>query len=192
MFETEGYSVTIKARTVRTVNSAFLRFPGLLYDIGVSPHRDEVVSVKVELDTNPPSGAQYETTIVRKYVTVNLLHFDKASMLAGKLHALLNRRYTKGRDIYDLVWFLSDRTWPAPNLELLNAALVQTRWEGTPVTPNNWRDILIARLDDLKWNSVGPDVSPFLERPHDIDLLTRENCIKLIRIQPIARTQPRL
>jgi hypothetical protein len=37
------------------------------------------------------------------------------------------------------VWYLADRTWPAPNLDLLNAALKQTGWEGPPLTVSNWR-----------------------------------------------------
>ena len=50
--------------------------------------------------------------------------------LAGKLHAPLRRSHAKGRDIYDLLWNLSDPNWPQPNLVLLNNALAQTNWEG--------------------------------------------------------------
>lgn len=181
MFEAEDYAVDIKIKVAKNVNSAFLRFRGLLYDLGISPHKGEVVSVKVELDTNPPVGASYETTLVRKHVTLNLFHHDRASLLAGKLHAILNRKYTKGRDIFDLVWFLSDATWPAPNLVLLNSALAQTGWKGNVVSAENWRNILIARLEGLDWKGVARDVSPFLERPNDLVLLTRENCVCLVR-----------
>lgn len=62
---------------------------------------------------------------------LNLLHYDKSSLLAGKLHAVLTRKYTKGRDLYDLMWYLSDPTWPAPNLIQLNNALKQTGWNKT-------------------------------------------------------------
>jgi predicted nucleotidyltransferase component of viral defense system len=53
-----------------------------------------------------------------------LQHHDRASLLAGKLHALFQRRYVKGRDLYDLMWYLSDPNWPEPNLTLLQNALV--------------------------------------------------------------------
>ena len=49
---------------------------------------------------------------MRRHVTLRLHHHDRASLLAGKLHAILQRPYTKGRDLYDLIWYLSDPTWP--------------------------------------------------------------------------------
>jgi hypothetical protein len=35
------------------------------------------------LDTNPPAGAHIENSIVRRHVTPNLCHYDKASLLTG-------------------------------------------------------------------------------------------------------------
>jgi len=53
-------------------------------------------------------------------LTLQLVKTDRAFLLAGKLHAILQRPYTKGRDVYDLLWYLSDPQWPPPNLTLLN------------------------------------------------------------------------
>jgi hypothetical protein len=121
----------------------------------------------VEIDTNPPLGAEVASTVVRRHVTLNLRHHDKASLLAGKLHAVLARRYTKGRDIYDLIWYLSDRTWPGPNIELLSNALKQTGWDGLEVTPANWRTLVSHRVEALQWKQIIRDVEPFLERNED-------------------------
>ncbi len=92
----EGYVFDFKVAERYSVHSAFVRFRGLLYELELSPNHDEVISVKVEIDTNPPTGVGLETTIIRRHVTLNIQHHDKASLLAGKLHALLQRRYTKG------------------------------------------------------------------------------------------------
>jgi len=46
-------------------------------------------------------GATLETTVVRRYVTLQLQHHDRASLLAGKLNAVLTQPYLKGRDLYD-------------------------------------------------------------------------------------------
>ncbi len=43
--------------------SAFIRFAGLLYDLGLSPHADQVLAVKLEVDTMPPQGAGLTTTV---------------------------------------------------------------------------------------------------------------------------------
>jgi hypothetical protein len=136
----EGYRIELKVNDRKVVHSAFVRFPGLLYELGLSPHRDEVLAVKIEVDTNPPAGAGLATTVVRRHVILQLQHHDRASMLAGKLHAILQRPYAKGRDLYDLLWYLSDPTWPAPNLVLLYNALRQTGWTGVRSVriPGGW------------------------------------------------------
>jgi hypothetical protein len=177
----EGYALELKANDKRTIHSAFIRFSGLLYELGLSPHRSEVLAVKIEVDTNPPAGAGLATTVVRRHLTLQLQHHNPASLLAGKLHAILQRSYIKGRDLYDLLWYLSDATWPPPNLTLLNNALRQTGWSGKPLSEDNWRAVLRKRLQVISWERVGDDVRPFLEQGADPGLLVRENMMSLLR-----------
>ncbi len=179
-FAVEGYTATLKVSDQRTVHSAFVRFVGLPYELELSPHRDEVLAVKIEVDTNPPAGAVLATTLVRRHVILQLHHYDRASMLAGKLHAVLQRPYTKGRDLYDLLWYLSDRNWPPPNLVLLNNALRQTGWTGPEVNEENWRRVLADRLQRLNWARVADDVRPLLEPGVDPNLLTLENLLRVL------------
>jgi predicted nucleotidyltransferase component of viral defense system len=110
----EGYRVDIRVADQKTVHSAFIQFAGLLYEAGLSAHASQKLSVKIEVDTRPPAGAGLATTVVRRHVTLQLQHHDRPTLLAGKMHALLQRRYVKGRDLYDLMWYLSDRAWPEP------------------------------------------------------------------------------
>lgn len=170
----EGYAVTFRVSARKAVHSAFVRFPGLLHELGLSPHRDEVLAVKIEVDTNPPAGAGLATTVIRRYVTLHLQHHDRSSLLAGKLHAILQRPYLKGRDLYDLLWYLSDPDWPPPNLTLLNNALRQTGWAGPPLTERTWRATVCERLRGVAWERAADDVRPFLEPGADAGLLTYE------------------
>jgi len=179
--EVQGYQVSVKVNDQKTVHSAFVRFSGLLYELKLSPHADEVLAVKLEVDTNPPTGASLATTLVRHYTLLNLQHHDQASLLAGKLHALLQRPYVKGRDIYDLLWYLSDRNWPPPNLIMLNNALAQSGWDGPVMTPANWSSTLFTRIENLPWEQVLDDVLPFLSQQDEAALLTKENILQLIR-----------
>lgn len=48
----EGYEVEVKINDKRTVHSASIRFPGLLFELGLSRHPNEVFSIKIEVDTN--------------------------------------------------------------------------------------------------------------------------------------------
>lgn len=180
----EGYEITLKVNDRKVVHNAFVRFRGLLHQLRLSAHSDEVLAVKVEVDTQPPAGAGLEITLVRRYVTLRLQHHDKPTLLAGKLHALLQRRYLKGRDVYDLIWFLSDPTWPPPNFTLLNNALRQTGWSGPDVGEANWRDVVWQRLSRASWRRVVEDVRPFLEREADVALLTRENLERVLKRSP--------
>jgi hypothetical protein len=162
------------------MHSAFIRFPGLLHELGLSAQRTEVTAIRVKIDTRPPAGARCETTLVRRHVVVNLFHHDRASLLAGKLHALLSRPYVKGRDLYDLAWYLSDPSWPGPNLPMLSNALAQSGWTGPVVAPDSWRSLVKARLSRLDWRQAAADVQPFLERQADLALLAPESFSRLL------------
>lgn len=179
-FETEGYAVTLKVSDQKTVHSAFVRFPGLPYELGLSPHQSEELAVKIEVDTNPPAGAGLATTVIRRHVMLQIQHHDRASLFAGKLHAILQRPYTKGRDLYDLLWYLSDPNWPPPNLRLLNAALQQTGWAGPRLTAENWRLLLRDQLQQLNWKRVVDDVRPLLEPGANLDLFTLDNVMRAL------------
>jgi len=177
----EGYQVELKVNDQKNVHSSFIRFPGLLFELGLSPQRSEVTAVKIEVDTNPPAGAGLRTTVVRRFVVLQLQHHDKASLLAGKLHAILQRSFAKGRDIYDLLWYFSDPDWPQPNLILLNNALTQTNWNSGTLTEANWRDHVSVRLRNLNWNAIVEDVRPFVEPGFDLKLMTLANLEQVLR-----------
>lgn len=178
--EAQGYNLHLKVNDQKTVHSAFIRFSGLPYELNLSPHRDEMLAVKLEVDTRPPAGAMLETSLVRRHVLLNIQHHDRASWLAGKLHAILQRPYMKGRDLYDLIWYLSDRNWPAPNLMLLNHALAQTDWSGPNLALENWREVVRTRVEAVPFEQASMDVRPFLVSDEDIKLVSRENLLRLL------------
>jgi Nucleotidyl transferase AbiEii toxin, Type IV TA system len=176
----EGYAIELKVNDRKTVHSAFVRFPGLLNELGLSGQRSEALAVKLEVDTNPPVGAGLATTLVRRFVVLHLQHHDRASLLSGKLHAILQRSFAKGRDIYDLLWYLSDPTWPKPNLVLLNNALAQTNWSREKLTETNWRDLVGERLQRLDWSNIQADVRPFVEPDFDLTMLNLANLERVL------------
>lgn len=178
----EGYPIEISLNDKKTVNTAFVRFPGLLHEMRLSAMRNEALAIKLEVDTNPPECAGYATSVVRRYVILNLHHYDKPSLLAGKLHAILARPYTKGRDIYDLLWYLSDPAWPEPNLTFLNNALVQTDSLTRNLLPTTWKSEVWQKLQSLDWSDIQRDMRPFAEPSFDLNLLSLENFRKLLRV----------
>lgn len=176
----EGYVVSLRVKDDKPVHGAFVGFPGLLHEFGLSPHPDEAMSIKLEVDTRAPAGAELTTTIVRRPIVLRLQHHDRSSLFAGKLHAILARPYAKGRDLYDLMWYLSDPGWPQPNLTQLNNALRQTGWVHDELTEETWRQPLRQRLTGMDWSRIRQDVAPFIERSVELSLLQPDTFERLL------------
>jgi hypothetical protein len=163
-----------------TVHKAWIRVPGLLHDAGVSPMRDQNLSVKLEIDTLPPPGALLERTLVDRHRLLAVQHYDMPSLMAGKLHALICRRYPKGRDWYDLLWYRARRPPVEPNLILLQNALDQTEGSGV-VEASAWKQIVADKISSENLPKLLNDVAPFFELPEERSLFTQENMLAAIR-----------
>jgi len=175
-----GFDPQVAWNDRKTVHTGWVRLAGILKEAGLSAMPDEKLAIKLEIDMRPPLGARCERRIVSRYVTFFIQHYDLPSLLSGKLHAVITRKYAKGRDWYDLVWYLSQRPPVEPNIPLLQNALDQTKEEGT-FDAQSWRKLIRERLDSLDMKAIWDDVRPFLEQKRDEALLTRENLMGLMQ-----------
>jgi predicted nucleotidyltransferase component of viral defense system len=175
-----GYNLSVTYNDEKTVQSAFIKFDHLLFEAGISPHRKQKFSIKIEIDTNPPEGAGFETDIVNKYFPISFLSYDLPSLLAGKIHALMSRKYTKGRDFFDLGWYLSRWKDLKPNIPLLLNALKQSGWTGDLPTEENWKTFLYRVVEQTDWKNVKQDVENFLQDPKDMEVFSKENLMTLL------------
>jgi len=96
-----------------------LRFP-VLYELGLSPHSDEMLHLKVEI------GQHHQVAVIKRTPVIHFgrsfvpTHFSLETMMAGKMIACLERSFQvgktaitiKGRDYYDLLWFMQQRIQP--------------------------------------------------------------------------------
>lgn len=178
-----GFQPEVTWNDRKVVHTGWVRVAGILHDAGLSGFPDQKLAIKVEIDTRPPAGACCERRIVTRHVTFLLQHYDLPSLLAGKLHAAITRRYAKGRDWYDLLWYLSQRPPVEPNLPFLQNALDQTQGTGRS-DAQAWRTLVRDRLGSVDTDAIGDDVRPFLERPQDAALLTRDNLMGLLPAGP--------
>jgi len=126
------------------------------------------IRIKLEVDTHPPSGARYDMPVLDFPFASAVRVFDLPSLLAGKIHALLCREYTKGRDWFDFIWYAARQT--TINHRLLTSALGQLGpWAGQGVEADNaWcgreLEAAIGRLDIQR---AREDVRRFV-KPADI------------------------
>lgn len=176
-----GYDVSLSYNDKKTVNSAFVKFAGILFEAGISPSKSQRFSIKIEIDSNPPQGAILETRVVNKYFPIAFLSYDINSLFAGKMHALLSRKYVKGRDYFDLGWYLSKWKGIEPNFVLLKNALEQTGWSRKLPNKDNWKELIYEVLKQVEWKKVKQDVDQFLENPSDLSIFTKENVMHLLK-----------
>lgn len=181
-FIASGYKIEIKYDMSKNVHNAFLKFPGLLFEYGSSPHKDEKISIKIEIDTNPPEGGREEVTLYNSVFMFYILHYDLASLFAGKLHALLCREYSKGRDWYDLLWYLTTFKELEPNFVMLNNAIGQTMRKPFQIDRKNWKDKLRGAIDNFDMKKTKNDVWRFLENPEEIELLSKKSLCELLDV----------
>lgn len=152
-----------------TVFSTMLKFPGLLKDLGLSPLESQNLSIKIEADSSPPRGGKTKNTFIQKFYIFNVTHFDLPSMYATKLHACFYRKYTKGRDFYDFIWYMANRV--QPNFLLLNNAIKQTGGQDPGINEKNFMEFLLGKTERLDFGALRKDVERFLEDKTELRLL---------------------
>lgn len=172
VFRLNGLNAVLNKDKEKTVYSAFLTFPGLPHALGLSGHKQEKLSIKLEIDTNPPAGWKMQTTVVNKTYLFGVAHYDLPSMFAGKLHTCFYRRYTKGRDIYDLFWYLGRKV--RPNFEMLNNAVAQSQGRAPGVDAGNFKEFMLERAVNIDLAAAKKDVERFLEDKSELRLFTKE------------------
>ena len=176
-----GYEVSLTYNDKKNVQYAFVKFSSLMYEAGISPLKKQKFSLKIEVDMHPPKGAKTKTVVINKYFPLAILSYSLPSLFSGKIHAILSRRYTKGRDFFDIGWYLSK--WPdiEPNIALLRNSLKQTGYKNSLPAKDTWRRILYQRVEKVDWNKVRSDVKAFLEDEGDLKVFTQRNVLSLIK-----------
>lgn len=138
---------------------------------GVPP--GHTLRITVEVDTDPPGGFSTEVRYLLSPIPFAVRVFALPDLFAGKLHAVLCRRWrtrVKGRDWYDLVWFAGHH--PELRLEHLEARMVQSgHWPaGKPLTAARLRERLAATIDAVDLAQARSEVEPFVRDPDSLAL----------------------
>ncbi len=180
-------SVSPKKKTARSnVQSAFIKGRTMINMLKLETvrppvsgvHSDELLTIKMEVDIDPPAGASFELKNQLMPIPYTVRLYSLPSLFAGKLHAILCRNWrsgrTKGRDLYDYVWYLV-RSVPA-DLKHLQERMTQTgHWrKGTKLTESDLRDMLNKRFRAIDYNQAKQDVFPYITNHSAVDLWSAE------------------
>lgn len=150
--EREGYTVQMQVRST-TAFHCKVRFPGLLFQQGLSGHLDQ--NVLIQFDTEP-QHYNYRPDLYRldKFdVSFSLPCRSPSLLLAQKCHAILGRPRNKGRDFYDVAFLLGRDT--TPDMRYLEER------RGIS-TLDALAEVLLAHCEKLDMAQQAEDVRPFL------------------------------
>ena len=131
------------------------------------------IKIKFEVDINPPLGANYELRYKLLPSPHQVRLYDKSSLFAGKIHAVLCRNWksrTKGRDLYDYIFFLSKDI--GVNLELIKSKLIQSNVisENEEFNLDILKEILIKKFSEINYTDAKEDIIPFIKDTSSLDL----------------------
>lgn len=175
-FAAYGYQLEIQDRSASpdAVKVGFLKDSSigkLLFLQNKQAGQSQTIKIKLEIDTNPPSGASDEQKYLDFPVTVPVITHDLPSLFAGKSHALLCRKWEKGRDWYDFIWYVAQKV-PVNFVLLANALEQAGPWVGQKIPVNKawYLNELRKKIESTDWNAHKKDVARFLKRS-DLDLL---------------------
>ncbi|MBL1277772.1 MAG: nucleotidyl transferase AbiEii/AbiGii toxin family protein [Ectothiorhodospiraceae bacterium] len=122
------------------------------------------LTLKLEIDCNPPTGSDFDYSYLDFPVDFEVCHQDVSSNFALKIHAILCRKYLKGRDWYDFSWYIAQGV--RPNLLLLENALIQYGpWQEENLNiDQNWLvKTLGKKINSITWKTAADDVERFMK-----------------------------
>lgn len=162
------------------VESAFLKDNTEIYNIQFQTTPS--IKIKLEIDTNPPLQFQIEHKLLLLPFSFMTPCFTLPGLFAGKIHAFLFRNWrnrVKGRDWYDLEWYIRnnvsldfnhflERTRQSENIQIENIDI------------NRIKELLKEKIAKTNIEMVKADVLPFLKETKDIEIWTTDYFLQLI------------
>ncbi len=159
-----GYAdVTAKTQIGEwNVRRTTLKFP-ILYALGLTTHANEPLHLKVEVSQHKQISIIRKTPVLLFGKSFVAAHFSLETMMAGKMLACLERNFQKGmgatikgRDFYDLLWFMQQKIQP------LEEKLARDGRQ--PYTVQSAMQILSEKIAGLKTSDLAEDLLPLFEQ----------------------------
>ena len=181
-FESLGIKVSIKEKEKvqqSSIESAFLKTETIwkelvLEDVvkqtGVKSNKP--IKIKIEVDRRPPLGFKTEEKLLIRPFSFYVKCFTRPCLFAGKLHALLYRKWNnrvKGRDWYDLEWYIK-KGIPLDLDHFLSRAKDTGDWEADEITREQLIELLKNKIDSVSFSSIKDDVVRFIKDDHSLSI----------------------
>lgn len=152
----QGYSIESRVITKKAFR-AYLKFPGILYDNKITRHKQEKLTIQIDME---PQDFQYSKVqfILNKFDVfqrINTVPVDL--LLSQKILCVFNRPRLIGRDFYDIMFLLGKTR---PNFFYLEEKLGIRN-------SDTLKERLLEKCKYVYFDRLARDVSPFLFDPND-------------------------
>ncbi|MCT3630360.1 nucleotidyl transferase AbiEii/AbiGii toxin family protein [Elizabethkingia anophelis] len=196
-FTAQGMSVSIKTKVKSVqsnIESAFLKSETLWSELVLETVLPQFglketigLKIKIEVDTKPPLGFETEEKLLLKPFSFYVKCFVLEDLFAGKMHALLFRKWgnnVKGRDWYDMEWYI--RRGTSLNLEhFLFRAKDSGDWQKETMTEQEFRKLLYDRIETVNLETAKNDAKRFISDPKTLDIWSKDYFKDLIEYMKI-------
>ena len=181
-FEANGIRVSIREKDKRVktpIESAFLKSETIWQELvledvvkqhGISSNKS--IKIKIEIDRIPPLGFETEEKLLVKPFSFYVNCFSMPSLFAGKLHALLFRKWksrVKGRDWYDMEWYIRTGV-PLNTQHFLRRALDTNDWETAHISKEQILQLLTEKINAVSFEAVKEDVRRFIPNDEKLNI----------------------
>ena len=197
-FKSLGLTVSIKEKkkTKQTaIDSAFLKaetiwkeivLEDIIKETGVRSNK--TIKIKIEVDRQPPLNFKTEEKLLLRPFSFYVKCFTKPSLFAGKMHALLFRKWknrVKGRDWYDLEWYIK-KGIPLDVNHFLIRAKDTNDWQENTISPEQIIALLNMKIKSVSFSSIKEDVVRFIKNDDELNIWGTEyfkNLIEKIKFE---------
>lgn len=135
------------------------------------------IKIKFEVNINPPSGAKYDFRYKLLPSPHQVRLYDESSLFAGKIHAILCRNWqyrTKGRDLYDYIFYLSKNT--KVNIKLIKEKLIDSNFlkREDDFGIDILKELLNKKFSEINYTNAKEDVIVFIKDKDSLNLWSEE------------------
>jgi predicted nucleotidyltransferase component of viral defense system len=184
-FNALGMHISLKHKTklnISNIDSTFLKSETLWSELIFESTIHQIkfpskpsIKIIIEVDTDPPLNFETENLLLSKPFSFYVNCFTLPNLFAGKMHALLFRKWknrVKGRDWYDMDWYIKNGV--ELNLKhFCQRATDSGDWSEETISKNQLLELLHAKINTTKIENVKEDVIRFIQNPNELDIWTR-------------------
>ena len=185
-FKSLGLTVSIKEKnkTKQTaIDSAFLKAETIWQEIVLEDiiketgvRSNKTLKIKIEVDRQPPLNFQTEEKLLLRPFSFYVKCFTKPSLFAGKMHALLFRKWknrVKGRDWYDLEWYIK-KGIPLDVNHFLARSKDTNDWQEGSISNEQIIELLDTKIKSVSFSSIKEDVVRFIKNDEVLNIWSPE------------------